>query len=199
MGKIGQKKLESCTNETRKCLLVLKDVAPAVMPLLMHESPEAKSHVDPRPTIAEAWFLAMSSLVSICRHNGDIAASLVRDDVEYFLGESLSIAIALIFLKSLGSKTGSSPVSQKGMSLDGPHTLAFLKFESDCMLLGPSILSAAGRSILSGIQVNDTFGRSDIGAAILSASLLRAVSGEMNIFFGLYLVSIWFIFCNMLF
>merc|ERR1712194_45297 len=90
------------------------------------------------------------------------------------------MGIALIFLKSLGSKSvDGTHKFQKGMSLDGPHTLAFLKFASDCMLLGPSIVSAAGKSILSGIQVNDTFGQSDIGAAILAASLLRAVSGAL--------------------
>jgi len=181
LDRIAKKKdqMEKCTNECRKCLSVLKDVAPIVMPLLLHQSPEANSHVDPRSTIAEAWFLTMTSLVSICRNHEQIAASLVGDDVESFLGESLSIAIALIFLKDMGTKDASARAIQRGMSLDGPHTLAMLGFASECMLLGPSILVAGGRSILSVIQVNDAVGQSNIGVTILAASLLRAVSGAL--------------------
>ena len=181
LDRIAKKKgqMEKCTNECRKCLSVLKDVAPIVMPLLLHQSPEANSHVDPRSTIAEAWFLTMTSLVSICRNHEQIAASLVGDDVESFLGESLSIAIALIFLKDMGTKDASARAIQRGMSLDGPQTLAMLGFASECMLLGPSILVAGGRSILSVIQVNDAVGQSNIGVTILAASLLRAVSGAL--------------------
>jgi len=170
---------EKFVTECRRCLSVLKDVAPVVMPLLLHQSPEANSHEDPRPTIAEAWFVTMTSLVSVCRNHKQIAASLVGDEVESFLGESLSLAMMLIFQKDLGTRRTAAPDIQRGMSLDGPHTLAVDTFFSESMLLGPSILSAGGRSILALIQSDDAIGQSNIGAIILTASVLRAVSGAL--------------------
>ncbi|KAL7540269.1 hypothetical protein ACHAXR_009992 [Thalassiosira sp. AJA248-18] len=183
---IARKKggIEQHIGESRICLSVLKDVALTLTPLLLHQSPEASAYVDPRPTIAEAFFLTVQSLVSICRKHEQIAASLVCDGAEPFLGECLSTAMSLIFLKNLGTKKAPAPAIQKGMSLDGPHTLAVFSFVSEAMLLGPTILSAGGKTILSAIQVNNSFGQdcldqSNIGAVILTSSLLRAVSGAL--------------------
>lgn len=173
--------VEKDMNECRMCLLVLKNVAPAIMPLLLHQSPEANSHVDPRITIAEAWYLTIGSLVSICQSHEQIASSLVGDGVESFFGESLSVAYALIFLKDLGTKKTLPPAIQKGMSLDGPHTRAILEcFVSESIRLGPSIVSAGGASILSSVQVDDDFGQqNNMGLAILISALYRSVSGAV--------------------
>jgi len=165
-------------DESRRCLLVLKDVAPMVIPLLLHQSPEANCHVDPRPTFAEAWFLTIESLVSVCRKQEQIAASLVGDSIESFLGESLATAMSLIFLKDLGTKKVSPPAIQQGMSLDGPQTLAIMSFISSALLLGPNILLAGGRKAMSAIQVQST-DQNNIGAVILTASLLRGVAGAL--------------------
>jgi hypothetical protein len=166
-------------NECRKCLLVLQYCAPAVIQLLAHLLPEANSHVDPRPTIAEAWYLALVSLVSFFRNHEMVASCLISDGVEKFFGESLSLVMALIFLKDLGTKKDPSTPIQNGLSLDGPQTLAIQSFVSELVLLGPSIL--AGTSILSVIQVNQlSFGTHQMcGPAILIAALLRSISGAL--------------------
>ena len=171
----GQAGVDKCIEEYRICLAVLKDVAPAVLKLIMHQSPEASSHVDPRPSTAEAWYLTMATLVSSCQDDETIAASLVADGVEPFIGDSLSVYIALVLMKDYGANRAQV---QKGMSLDGPQTVSMLTFIGECLLF-PSILSAGGRSILSMIQINDVYGESNVGAVIFAASLLRAFSGAV--------------------
>lgn len=173
------KNIETGVNECRKCLSVLQYCAPVVTQLLVHPSPEANSHVDPRPTIAEAWYLALGSLVSICRNHDMVAACLISDGVEKLFEESLSLVMALIFLKDLGTKKDPARPIQNGLSLDGPHTLAIQSFISESVLLGPSIL--AETSILSAIQLNRlSFGTHQMcGPAILTAALLRSISGAL--------------------
>lgn len=165
--------------ESIRCLSVLKSVVPVIVPMLTHQSPEANSHVDPRPTIAEAYYLTLSSLVSVCRKHEPIASRLVNEGVEQLFGESLCLVSMLIFLKDLGKKS-SAPGIQKGLSLDAAHTLAMTSFISESLLLGASVLSA-GQGISSVIQVIDTFGQLNnvLTAAILVSSLLRAVSGAL--------------------
>ena len=172
----GKDPIDKYTGESRICLAILKDVATVITPLILHISPESSSHVDPRPAIAEAFFLTAQSLVAVCRKHDQIAATLHGDGVEPFLGECLSKAMALIFLKDLGTRKDHAPDIQKGMSLDGPHTLAIFSFISEAML-GPSIFAAGGASILSAIQVTQTFGQD--GAVILISSILRGVSGAI--------------------
>ena len=166
---------ENFIDESRRCLSVLKDVAPVVIPLMLHQSPEASAHVDPRPSIAEAWFLTIESLVAVCRSH-ELAAPLASNGVESFLGESLSVATLIIYLKDLGTKKVPAPAIQKGMSLDGPQTLAIESFVSASLLLGPNILLAAGQSIKSVIQVDNATSEDNFGL-ILIAGLLRGVSG----------------------
>ena len=170
---------ETGVHECRKCLSVLRYCAPLVTQLLVHPSPEANSHVDPRTTIAEAWYLTLCSLVSICRNHETIAACLIGDGVEKLFGESLSLVMALVFLKDLGTKKDPARPIQIGLSLDGPHTLAMQSFVSESVLLGPSIL--AETSILSIIQLDQS--TSFVGTAcvpaILVAALLRSISGAL--------------------
>lgn len=162
-----------------KCLSILKQVSSVVTLLLLHQSPEANCHLDPRPTITEAWFLTLSSLVSICQNHEHIASVLVNDGVESFLGESVALATALIYLKDIGTRTDLAALVQKGMSLDGAHTLAIETFLTESLILGPSILSAGGKSILSSISLNDALDQSILGPAILLAAFLRSVSGAL--------------------
>ena len=174
--------LENKTNECRRCLVVLKNSAAILMSLLLNPTPEASSHLDPRPTIAEAWFLTMAKLVSICQKDEKIAASLLADGVEPLIGDCLSTAISLLFLKDLGSRKAPPPTIQIGMSLDGPHTLALMDFASEAMLLGPNVLSAAAKSITNHLtlhQTRENISYEALGAAIISAGLLRAASGSL--------------------
>ncbi|KAL7545932.1 hypothetical protein ACHAWF_009281 [Thalassiosira exigua] len=172
----GKGPIEQYIDEVQRCILVLKDTSSAVTSLLLHQSPEAQSHVDPRPTIAESWFLALVSLAGIFRSNNEVAAHV---DVVALFGESLSMATTLIFLKDLGSKRAPAPVIQKGLSLDGPHTLAMVSYISESLLLGPSISVVAGKKILSALQINDTLKGDVSGQIIITSSLLRAVSGAL--------------------
>lgn len=170
---------ETGVHECWKCLSVLQYCAPSVTQLLVHSSPEANSHVDPRPTIAEAWYLTLGSLVSICRNHEMVAACLIGDGVEKLFGESLSVVMALVLLKDLGTKKDPARPIQIGLSLDGPHTLAMQSFVSESVLLGPSIL--AETSIMSIIQLDQS--TSFVGTAcvpaILVAALLRSISGAL--------------------
>ena len=158
--------------ECQRCLKCLQHCAPLVKQLLLHPSPEPSNHVDPRPTIAEAWYLTSCSLVSICRSHDMFAACLINDGVDKFFGESLALFTALIFLKDLGTKKDPSRSIQLGCSLDGPHTLAIQSFISESILLDASIVS-----IIQLNQLNDTNFVS--GSAILIAALLRSFSGAL--------------------
>jgi len=163
----------------RRCVQTLRHSAPVVASILLHDSPEAINHVDPRPTLAEAWFLTMKTLASVCRHNEQINSSLVADNVQILFGESVSLAMLFIFMKDIGGKKRPAPDMQRGMSPDGPQTLAISDFISESMLLGPSILTASFSAISAHIQLNygNTFPVEVLGAAVISASLLRAISG----------------------
>ncbi|KAL9179854.1 hypothetical protein ACHAXT_007824 [Thalassiosira profunda] len=179
--RIGKTKgrAEKCMVESQTCLSLLQDVAPAILPLLLHQSPEASAHVDPRPTIAEAWFLALESLVLVCRNSEQIASSLADHGMTTFLGDSLSVAMALIFLKDVGTKHSAAPDSQNGMSLDGPQTLALERFVTASLLLGPNILAATGKSVSTLIQVPGVQGQGYEGAVILIAAIMRGISGAV--------------------
>ena len=180
IAKKNDQAVEKDAVECAKCLSIMTSVAPILMTLMMHPSPEANSHVDPRPTICEAYYEAARSLVSVCRKHEQIASSLGME-FEDLLGKSLSVVMALIFLKDMGDKKSSSdPANQKGMSLDGPHTLTMESFVTESLLLGPSILLKGCTDILSVIQIDDnSLDQSRLCPSILVAALLRAVSGAL--------------------
>jgi hypothetical protein len=163
----------------RRCVHVLKHSAPDIASILLHESPEATNHVDPRLTLAEAWFLTMKALASVCRNNEQINSSLVADNVQILFSESLSLAMLFIFMKDIGGKKRPAPDVQRGMSPDGPQTLAISDFIFESMLLGPSILSGSFSAFSAHIQLNcgNEVPSEVLGAAVISASLLRAISG----------------------
>ncbi len=167
--------IESC----RRCVQVLKHCAPVVASALLHISPEATTHVDPRVTLAEAWFLMMKTLASICRHNEQVVSTLAAENVQVLFGESISIAMLFIFMKDIGGKKRPAPDVQRGMSPDGPHTLAICDFISEAMLLGPTILAGSISALSAHIQLNcgNEVSAEVLGAAAISASLLRAISG----------------------
>jgi hypothetical protein len=68
------------------------------------------------------------------------------------------------------------------MSLDGPQTLAMMEFATESILLGPSILSAAGESFTNQVQlqpIQESPSAEALGAAIVATGLLRAASGAL--------------------
>ncbi|KAL7493940.1 hypothetical protein ACHAWT_005337 [Skeletonema menzelii] len=163
----------------RRCVQVLKHCASDVASVLLHVSPEASAHVDPRVTLAEAWFLTMKTLASVCRHNDQIISMLATENVQTLFGESLSVAMLFIFMKDIGGKKRPAPDMQQGMSPDGPQTLAISDFIAESMLLGPSILAGSIAALSAHIQINcgNEVPAEVLGGAAISASLLRAISG----------------------
>lgn len=173
--------LEQQVDSCRRCVHVLKHSSNSIASILSHDSPEATAHVDPRPTIAEAWFLTMKTLASVCRHNEHIASSLADEGLlQSLFGDSLCLVVFYIFMKDIGGKKRPAPDLQKGFSPDGAQTLAMCEFISECFLLGPSNLAAAAGCISTSFQLNCTVNEVTaevLGAATISAALLRAISG----------------------
>lgn len=167
--------LEEALTELRRCLAILKRSSVAVHSLLLNKSSEATSHTDPRPTIAEAWFLTMASLVSIFR-GANLVSHLTSDDrIEHLIGDALYVSIALMFMKDLGNKNP----ERSGMSLDGPHTLAMMDFMTEAILYGPGVLAASARSFTTQTQLDHPLQSEELGATIIAAGLLRAASGAL--------------------
>lgn len=167
--------LEEALAELRRCLAILKRSAVAVHSLLLNKSSEATSHTDPRPTVAEAWFLTMASLVSIFR-GANLVSHLTSDDrIEHLIGDSLYVSIALMFMKDLGNKNP----ARSGMSLDGPHTLAMMDFMTEAILFGPGVLASTARSFTTHTQLDHPLQSEELGATIIAAGLLRAASGAL--------------------
>ena len=171
--------LEDQVEVCRRCIQVLENSAPAVASVLLHDSPEATTHLDGRPTLCESWFLTMKTLASVCRHNEQIIYSLVANNTQKLFGESLSLAMLFIFMKDIGGKKRSAPDAQRGMSPDGPQTLAITDFISEATLLGPTILVGSISALSAHIQLNcgNEVPVEMLGAAAILASLLRAISG----------------------
>ncbi|KAL3798961.1 hypothetical protein HJC23_005100 [Cyclotella cryptica] len=170
---------EEAFAELRRCLAIMKSSAVAVNSLLLNKASEATSHTDPRPTVAEAWFLAMTSLVSIFRGANLTSQLTSTDRIEDMIGDSLHVSIALIFMKDLGNKKSPPPTVQNGMSLDGPQTLAMMDFMSEAILLGSGILAATARSFTTHFKLVQLIPSEELGATIIAAGLLRAASGAL--------------------
>lgn len=164
--------------EVRLCLEVLSRSSLSLTSLLLNSSAEANSYADPRPTIAEAWFQTMSALVSICKTNLSSQFS-GEDGIQDIIGASLSTCIALVFMKDLGSKKSPPPAVQRGMSLDGPQTLAMTDFMAEAISLGPSILAATSRSFATHFNLENVTQNEETGGIIVAAGLLRAASGAL--------------------
>jgi hypothetical protein len=89
-------------------------------------SPTQKgSFDDPRPTIAETWFLSMKQLASLIAMQGGLDTALSMDAelvsvLKTILVETLVTAIRLLLYSSLG-KTQDDRKEDPGLNLDGPQ------------------------------------------------------------------------------
>lgn len=170
--------LQTRLSEFRMCLSVLASSSTAVTALLLNNSSEAKSHRDPRDCIAESWFQSMSALVSVCKT--ELFAHFTSGSsvgIEDLIGASLNVCVSLVLMKDLGNKHSPPPTIQRGMSLDGPQTLAMTEFMVDA--LSPSTLAATARSFAAHFKLESSAHNENLGASIISAGLLRAASGAL--------------------
>ena len=162
----------------QQCLIILSNSVSSITQLLLSQSPEATLHTDPRPTIAEAWFQTIASLISVC-NTDKFKHCDTSDSIEEIIGASLFICVALILTKDLGNKVSPPPEIQRGMSLDGPQTLAMMEFMSDAILLGPGILVSTSRIFASQFKFEQYAQDANLGGSIVAAGLLRAASGAL--------------------
>jgi hypothetical protein len=158
--------------------------------LLDFPAPVHDDDVDPRCTLTEAWLTAVVNLVKVYKLR---KGSNDNDDAraEEILVDSFVAGVVLIFYPTL-SKTR---CNDRGMSLDGPHSLALLNFFTVFLELGPTISSSGsnggGMGLLERVAVQlatrmptvtdiETTGASTrIGLALIGAAFFRAVQGSM--------------------
>lgn len=164
--------LRTAKNPLYNCLNTLIECKESVLTAFVHPCPDPAGFDDPRCTLAEAWFLAMSSVVCLVTQHG------LRDSrIDTMLVDTFCGIIQLIFYPSLG-KTLEERRRDPGMTLDGAHTLAICDFLADFFLLGQSHLQAAAAKVAHVIPVNCTTDL-PIGLVIIAAALFRGIQGAL--------------------
>jgi len=143
------------------------------------------SFYDPRPIIAETWFLCMNKIATAAVHQG------LNNDQEAGGGEILSVckqlfletfvaAISLLLYSSLEKKRERRS-SDPGMSLDGPQGLVMMDFFVNFFNLGVSMLQAGAGELVSVVPVyaGNNADESFNGVAIIGAALFRGSQGGL--------------------
>jgi hypothetical protein len=179
--------VSSLTNVIR----VLFDSRGSVLHTIAEKCPnptEKGSFCDPRPVVAETWFLTINKLLKALisqrffeleGRNSDISNALER-----LLIETLVAIIALLLYPSLG-KTQTKRVNDAGMSFDGPQTLAMMEFLHLFFSLGFSPLQAASKELLKTFPIDPatiqcfSTDQNAAGVSIIGAALFRAVAGGL--------------------
>ena len=195
-------------NVVKKCqdsILSLNQTRDFIFSLVMMPNVEVSngSDIDPRPTITEAWYLSMYSLISLCVGNNCIAPCLLgAQPVQELLSDSCCVAALLLFMKQIGkqharSDCKSNMVIEDGMNMDAPQTLALLQFLEAVLFIGPEFLGTVGAKLRSKLKLKmdlgdnrnvssimrqtqiDKFSPQELGGALIGSSLLRATSGGL--------------------
>jgi hypothetical protein len=140
-----------------------------------YPDPRNGTFVDPRPTLTEAWLLAMIELMK----------SKIGDEViQSLLVDSCVAVVSILFYKTMG-KTANERMKDPGMDLDGPQSLAITTFLEHFFRVDSAALQAAGEKLLETVPVdtqslqNCSGDRNLWGVAIIGASLLRASAGAL--------------------
>ena len=173
------------------CIRVMFDSRLAVLHAFASHCPnpvEKGSFCDPRPTLAEAWYLATNKLLTAAQAQGGFNDAVERSDLwhamrQLFIDTCVS-SIGLLLYPSLG-KTQDKRLNDLGMSLDGPQTLAIMEFFQLYFSLGPSMLQAVAKELLKTIPIDhgalQVFSSEPdaAGIAIIGAALFRAAQGGL--------------------
>ena len=167
--------------------------------MILDAEPVRGCYIDPRPTMTEAWYICMHSLISLCYGEDAVAPSLLTSDsVSELLSDSCCVGILILLFKRIHKMDNRKLSSTDGgMMMDGPHTLALIQFLESTLLMGPNFLNAVGSKIVSklNLQLNldvpdsiynnmnkkhlEQLSPAEIGGAVVGASLLRATSGGL--------------------
>jgi len=176
---------EQVDNAISSCIFALIGSKDSIFSVLSSESPEAQHgcHIDPRPTISEAWFLAMVSLFSIYK---EINAPIESKSKE-LIYETLALCVHLLLHKRLDKEEFIKDQDNVlGMSLDGPQSLAMIDFIHMALATGPdAFISICERYKSQAIFDSPNFGQTInfnpgmIGGGIITAALFRGCSGAL--------------------
>lgn len=145
--------------------------------LLDCSDPRTGSFVDPRSTLAEAWFFAMVQVAKVASKGAS------NTTVEEVLTDTVSVIVVLLFYPILG-KTLEERATAPGFSFDGPQSLRLTELLAIFFGLGPSLMGKVSGRLVG--QIPADFGP-DIhlqdpilrGAVIIGAALLRASQGAL--------------------
>lgn len=155
------------------CLMVLVQSRQVVLSSIVHVCSNPVEFLDPRCTLAEAWFSCMTTVTRITAEQG-----LSDGTIHGMLVDSATAAIQLILYPSLG-KTMEERRRDAGMSLDGPHTLALCDFLTHFFHLGLPYLKALSTQLEQAVTVMRCQPGLPTGMVILVATLFRAIQGAM--------------------
>ncbi|KAL7563844.1 hypothetical protein ACA910_019572 [Epithemia clementina (nom. ined.)] len=163
------------------CTYILSQVSSSVIDAILLPVPCSMdgSFCDPRCTIAEAWFLSLANFARcpevVCSKNDPAVVNKIFID-------SVVAAIALIFSPKMGKIEcdDNNNATFRGMSMDGPQSLALMDFLSAVLARGPDILGESVEELAREFPVNAGGDNSrSTGLAVLLAALFRAIQGSL--------------------
>jgi hypothetical protein len=135
--------------------------------------------LDPRPTLAEAWYLALETLIKICNEDKGVMSPILHDErILNMVCESCSVAMLLWLTQHVYQKD-----KQVIMNMDGPHTVAMFSFLEKALTLGNTLLNQVGTHLRHKLQLYIEGGNADnvpshvMGGIIIESALLRGLSG----------------------
>lgn len=175
----------------KNTIRILYDVRASVLQVITTDCPcpiEKGSFCDPRPTIAETWFLALNRLLKALLAQGFFQSAEEDSDlsqaVQQLLVESC-VSIFILLLYPSISKTQNKRANDPGMSFDGAQTLAMMDFLELYFSLGPSMLQRVSVELLANVPVDLTsiqhlgIDHNIAGISVIGAGLFRAAQGGL--------------------
>lgn len=176
---------EHLRDDSLGCVQALSGSMSSVFAALASRSPEAEAHVDPRPTLAEAWYLSVKSLASLFKASAQ--TMLNSETTKVLMVESFVLSLRLLLSRGV-EEGGRKSMYTAGMSLDGPQTFAILDFMELLLSFGPEILELTPQYLQREITIDapqlsqagaSSFPPTLVGGAIIAAALFRGSSGVL--------------------
>lgn len=165
------------SNPLSNCMLLIRDCSEKVLACITSSCPDPAENafLDPRPTLAESWYLLMVALID---------GAMVDGAVESILVDTFVAFVSLLFYPSM-AKTLEERRRDPGMSLDGPQTLAATIFLEKFFRLGFQPVAMAGRKLACIVPIDWTglqalnIDPQLYGISIVGAALFRANQGSL--------------------
>jgi hypothetical protein len=170
-----------------QCIRLLYESRRAVLQAITSECPDPVqkgSFCDPRPTLCEAWLLAMGELAHAMEKGSPSLGEESSHLLKQLLVDSCSSCICILLYPTLG-KTQEHRLIDPGMSLDGPQTLVLMDFLQKYFALGPSMFLSVAANLMKMVPI-DAAGLQQwsrdpayLGISIIGAALFRAAQGGL--------------------